>query len=236
MRFISKVVHPYTGDILWEEVTSAPVSPEPIQPKVESEENFIPGGTPDPKPTLGFRFSLTQLADPETELEIPNELDPTPTPAHPRPHILDSDWTKHCGQSNTWNEVWSRMADRDLDWLINFEMREGKVYQQGKLCIPGTLIFPVLLAPHNSAGHMGFDKLYSKPKRHGVMLKGEEHLIWVGRDVPKKSETQGSQVSPVNGDRQGKGFEYPLEPASTNKKSTKRALELFKGTGSVGCA
>ena len=70
------------------------------------------------------------------------------------------------------------------------------------------------------------------PRRHGVLLKGDQNLVWVSGEIRQRSTQESAQISRLLGEPSGKGFESPMQ--KTEQKTPKRALKLFKGTGSVG--
>ena len=74
------------------------------------------------------------------------------------------------------------------------------------------------------------------PKRHGVLVKGNGHLVWVGGDANKGDAAVVNTVlqNPREPQKKQKSGLEIQRPKNTELGSGKRALELFKGTGSVG--
>ena len=102
---------------------------------------------------LGFRFAT------------PRDRSQLETHPGTPPHIMDSDWTESYRSSAEWSEAWQKAHDQDGEWPANYQLREGRMFLEGKLCVPESLVADVLASLHENAGHLGAERLVIEAKR-----------------------------------------------------------------------
>ena len=77
---------------------------------------------------------------------------------------MDEDWNAPYDQCYWFGEVWRQTHTPGSEWPWGFQVDEGKLYQDGRLCVPSTLVPRVIRAHHAASGHAGSHKLWPQLK------------------------------------------------------------------------
>ena len=102
----------------------------------------------------------------------PDEAEATPQePAHRLPPltddpglIFDLEWDAWYAKCPTWKSAWEKIQN-ETDWPIGFQFHGGKLYFEGRLCIPLGMTRDVVRAHHRAVGHIGGKRLIAQMAR-----------------------------------------------------------------------
>jgi len=153
----------------------AELSPPPGDPDqqcpVQTETEPV-GQTPPTPVGVGFRFAdpppgsrpggVSRLPPIRMSRGPTARLveDPGATQAMRAPsHIMDEDWSGDYECCPFFAEPWMLTTNGEIDWPREYQVYNGKMYYQERLCIPTGLVYEVLRIHHEWVGHVGNDRL-----------------------------------------------------------------------------
>jgi hypothetical protein len=121
---------------------------------------------------------------------------------------MDSDWTEAYRSSTEWGELWEQVHCEEPDWPASVQCRGSRMYSEGKLCIPESLVADAFASLHESAGHLGAERLIAEAKRRYQFPKSVNQLQVATRvkrlcltcqecEPPNWSLSQPIRMSPV---------------------------------------
>ena len=73
---------------------------------------------------------------------------------------MDEDWSQAYDNCYWFSETWHQVQDPSRDWPWGFQLHQRKLYTDGRLCVPTSLVPRVLRAHHAAAGHPSGPKLW----------------------------------------------------------------------------
>ena len=73
---------------------------------------------------------------------------------------MEEDWASAYQQCYWFGELWRDTQDPAKEWPWGVQVDHGKLYQEGKLCVPTDLVPRVIRAHHAAIGHPGVWKLW----------------------------------------------------------------------------
>ena len=79
--------------------------------------------------------------------------------------MLDQAWAEHYVASPQWAEVWDQTHSPKGRWPKHIRLIGDKLYLDGKLCLPESLVLNVLAAHHEFMGHLGSARLVAEAQR-----------------------------------------------------------------------
>jgi transposase InsO family protein len=121
---------------------------------------------------------------------------------------MDSDWTEAYRSSEEWSELWEKVHCAETEWPASVQSRGSRVYSDGKLCIPESLVADAFASLHENAGHLGAERLVAEAKRRYLLPKSVNQLQMATRvkrlcltcqecEPPNWSLSQPIRMSPV---------------------------------------
>ena len=119
---------------------AAPPAPVAVQPAPEVEVH--------PPPAIAPPVPLGQ------DEEVPQALDPHTT-------VMDIDWSLAYDQCYWFGAWWKATQSHDKPWPEDVQVHKGKMYHDGRLCVPLELAGKVIRQHHTAIGHPGGDKLWT---------------------------------------------------------------------------
>ena len=121
---------------------------------------------------------------------------------------MDLPWDYFYVQSSAFGELWCLVHSSPPMWPQGVQLHRGRMYQEGRLCVPEGVALKVLWEFHSAAGHVGNTR----------MLK-EVHLRFVIPDqVPVQTWVQGiskgcrvcQEVEPPHFAKEGMQEPFPI--------------------------
>jgi hypothetical protein len=82
-----------------------------------------------------------------------------PPPAQHSSSVLTENWEDRYLASPEFSGMWSEAHDPQATWPVGVQLHQGRMYFQGKLCVPEPLAQRLLWEFHSSAGHLGISKM-----------------------------------------------------------------------------
>ena len=73
----------------------------------------------------------------------------------PKEWVMSRDWTVDYPACPHWSELWSEAMTPNPAWPDGVQIAHGKLYLNGKLCVPTSLVADVLRDFHECNGHIG---------------------------------------------------------------------------------
>ena len=148
--------------------------PDPIaEPRLQTEIPPLP--TPE-RPKFNFWAAMTpaeqqdRLAQRAKNIAHPRVVQPRPpTLSYPntgiaQPLLLDHEgvlfipWGPEYAQSAHFSPLWNTLQNPVINWPTGVQMQKDKIYLDGKLCVPESLVLRVIADFHSASGHMGKKK------------------------------------------------------------------------------
>ena len=85
----------------------------------------------------------------------------TPAPARPGScSVMDEDWSAAYQSCYWFQEMWRQVHDPSCQWPWAVQLDHGKLYREGRLCVPSALVARVIRAHHAAAGHISGRRLW----------------------------------------------------------------------------
>ena len=98
---------------------------------------------------------------------IPTVVPPPPPPE--TPPVMSESWDAHYHSSDAFSAMWQATQDVAEDWPAGVQIHEGRLYWQGKLCVPEGLASRTLWEFHVSSGHLGVSRMVSEVSHRFVL-------------------------------------------------------------------
>ena len=130
----------------------------------------------------------------------------------PEGPVMDLPWDDFYVQSSASGELWCLVHSSPPMWPQGVQLHRGRMYQEGRLCVPEGVALKVLWEFHSAAVHVGNTR----------MLK-EVHLRFVISDqVPVQTWVQGIR----------KGFRacQEVEPPTLPRRECRSPFQFRKGS------
>ena len=91
---------------------------------------------------------------------------PDPTRSENPGTVLEEDWREEYEACPVWGPVLNLVEDKSVDdWPKGVRFQNGRLYQDGLLCVPQGLMGRVIRAHHGMAGHSGATRLWHQMGR-----------------------------------------------------------------------
>jgi hypothetical protein len=117
--------------------------------RVISEGGGLPDDSSDLAPSEGDSGDgHPRATDPEEEKMITYQ------------ELQTCDWDRAYRHCPTWQIKFGETQDAECDWPKGFQVREDRMYFEGKLCIPSSLQNPWIRGQREFLGHVGPDRLW----------------------------------------------------------------------------
>ena len=117
--------------------------------QVISEGGGLPDDSSDLAPSGGDSGDgHPKATDPEEEKMITYQ------------ELQTCDWDRAYRHCPKWQIKFGETQDAECDWPKGFQVREDRMYFEGKLCIPSSLQNPWIRGQHEFLGHVGPDRLW----------------------------------------------------------------------------
>ena len=149
---------------------------------------------PPPPPAMRFQFKAHRAPEAQAAPQEPSSSSAAPAPPPPRPvrpprvdqeamatpntaasrlppltddpgKIFDLEWDAWYELCPKWEPAWSQIHDENGDWPIGFQLLDGKLFLDGKLCVSLGLTRDVVRAHHFAVGHIGRERLLIQMSR-----------------------------------------------------------------------
>ena len=88
---------------------------------------------------------------PHVELQPPPLVDSTP--------VLSESWADKYATSQEFSGMWEDTQNPSVNWPHGVQLHQGRMYFQGKLCVPELLVHRVLWEFHIASGHIGIKRM-----------------------------------------------------------------------------
>ena len=95
---------------------------------------------------------------------LPQEVSATSGPSHdaePCP-VMEEDWGDAYSSCPRWGEVMKQVKNSTGVWPKGVHFRKGRLYQDGRLCIPESFTQQVIRTHHAQVGHPGGERLWAE--------------------------------------------------------------------------
>ena len=83
--------------------------------------------------------------------------------------VLDWDWNQKYGVCPRWQTVWQAIKraqkNASVAWPQGYQIHHGKLYWDGKLCVPTGVCREVIKSHHVQTGHLGVKRLMQEIQR-----------------------------------------------------------------------
>lgn len=122
-------------------------------------------------------------------------------------------------------------GDRVLEGTLSMEGVESDTHRPQKVSIPIQVYEAAIAAADMIVSYQWLAKndILINPKRHGVLLKDDQNLVWVSGEKAKNREP-GPMVARVFGDPTKEGFDHPQrKKISRSKRPQKEPLNFSRG-------
>ena len=156
------------------------------QPAIPLDQEIGPPEANQPTPLpLRFRFSdPVPLGRPVTDVreELRRRGRTTRLPprlAHPIPSweeecakLLQEDWGSLYEECPELGGIWEQIFDPEQDWPKGYQLYEGKIMFEGRLCVPIDRTWEVIEAHHVWNAHQGVERLIPDLNLHYKFVRG----------------------------------------------------------------
>ena len=115
---------------------------------------------------MGKKRHRTTTTTP-TEVQPPHSPQSTP--------VMAESWADSYVNSSTFSEWWQQTQNSQTPWPQGIQLHQGRMYSQGKLCVPEPLVQRVLWEFHNTSGHMGIHRMTNEVK-HRFLMPPEQDI------------------------------------------------------------
>ena len=83
-----------------------------------------------------------------------------PLPLDPSDSVMEQDWGQAYEQCYWFGEWWRKTHANEGEWPERVQVEKGKMYHEGRLCVPFELAARVIREHHAAIGHPGGEKLW----------------------------------------------------------------------------
>ena len=135
----------------------SPLTPSDPEGDSHSQGNSIPQDDEDPflqDDQEVEESSGSEISDPIEEPAAPDDGDG-----------LGQDWRAAYERCPTWGSSWKAIQDEEDAWPQGFQLVRGKLFLDGRICIPAEFTGQVVMAQHEYGGHLGGERLWNECKR-----------------------------------------------------------------------
>jgi len=119
---------------------------------------------------LRFAFTAPGMDEAQIEEQLAISAPPAPPALGPNNEpataqlgncgVMEENWASAYDGCYWFGELWRATQDPAKEWPWGVQVDHGKLYQEGKLCIPSELVPRVIRAHHAAIGHPGVWKLW----------------------------------------------------------------------------
>lgn len=134
--------------------------------------------------------------------EPPSPMDTT------QPHSMEEDWTTAYGNSKEFKIEWFRTHGHVERWPQGVQLLQGKMYKQGRLCMPESKVEQVLQEFHRASGHVGNTRL-EKEWHHRYLATTEKNIKQLIQELRKQCKTCQA-CEPPHYQKEGAIVHFPI--------------------------